>query len=173
MTLSFLGPKGAMQISGVHLDPSWSERDTRSNLHRLSRSLLPQCQALGIIMGDFNFHEHGESRLYLQPPAPKPTPSRLATVFDYLFPRYGEVEQIAYTHRAKIREQDTYARHDRIYTNIVIPTLLDYKPHSGVIWEVTARHEPSDHVPVFLSMTAPRAATGSRLNIPTWVARHP
>eukprot|EP00959_Pyramimonas_sp_CCMP1952_P036422 762447-Pyramimonas_sp.AAC.1 len=56
-----LGPRGATQIAGVHLDPSWSERDTRSKLHGLSRSLLPQAQALGIIVGDFNFYEYGES----------------------------------------------------------------------------------------------------------------
>eukprot|EP00959_Pyramimonas_sp_CCMP1952_P105439 2204266-Pyramimonas_sp.AAC.1 len=102
-----------MQIIGVHIDPEWSERATQSILSSLSRSLLAQFDALGIVLGGFNFHEHRECRHYLEPPVPNKSPSRLATAFDFLFPRYAEVEQPSYTHTPCYHTYSAYLRSAR------------------------------------------------------------
>eukprot|EP00959_Pyramimonas_sp_CCMP1952_P040755 852234-Pyramimonas_sp.AAC.1 len=54
LTITLQGPKGALQVTSVHLDPEWSERATRGIIHSLSRSLLPQFQAMSILLGGFN-----------------------------------------------------------------------------------------------------------------------
>eukprot|EP00959_Pyramimonas_sp_CCMP1952_P434874 9105833-Pyramimonas_sp.AAC.1 len=41
LSLTLVGSKGILQLSGLHLDPDWSEGYNRNVLSRLSRHLLP------------------------------------------------------------------------------------------------------------------------------------
>eukprot|EP00959_Pyramimonas_sp_CCMP1952_P158625 3318083-Pyramimonas_sp.AAC.1 len=62
----------------------------------------------------------------------------------------------------------SFARLDRIYTTMSTQDVLDRCPRSGTAWPSTNLLAPSDHCPVYLSLsTCPPAGP---LRIPTWIA---
>eukprot|EP00959_Pyramimonas_sp_CCMP1952_P263444 5509192-Pyramimonas_sp.AAC.1 len=65
----------------------------------------------------------------------------------------------------------SFARLDRIYTNMSTQDILDHCPRAGTSWPIQDLKAPSDHCPVFLAFS-PWTPTGT-LRIPTWIARHP
>jgi hypothetical protein len=174
MVLNFPHPTFNLRIAGIHCDCRHRPA-TRRNIWRTLDlwRLLPQF-GLYLVIGDFNSIAQGDCRFY---PATGSFRSSNDQMEDIFYEMHGkhlvEFAQEAYTRRGLDDGHfRVLSRIDRAFSNIDTRSAIDLGVRSGVEWPLASGHDPSDHVPVFVSFHAPPTRP-PQPTIPRWIAQLP
>jgi endonuclease/exonuclease/phosphatase family metal-dependent hydrolase len=172
--LDFIHPSFGLRVTAVHCDCRHRPASRRS-LWRAIDLWRPSPQhGLFFVIGDLNSIARGDCRFY---PATGDFKSSADPMEDIFFEASGrhlvELAQEAYTRRGlEGGHFRVLSRIDRAFCNFDTLSLLDLGVKSGVEWPLASGHDPSDHVPIFVTLQAPPARP-PQPSVPVWVARLP
>lgn len=156
----------------LHIDPSLTESVIKDQFARVARACGSRQNTSSFVVGDFNFLEVGEARYSVSNGLERVPAHRLAIAFSRTFQHFTELVQPHFTHRTPQTDNTSYARLDRIYTNMPSVDILDFTPTSGTVWDISDTSLPSDHTAVFFGMK-PFEKGSDVPNVAGWICKHP
>ena len=162
-------------IVNVHFEPELTLRRLRERLRLITPHWPSYPNAVGIILGDFNFCEPEEGRFNVWNQTYTDGDAGKTAMFHSFFPHVLEIAQPDYTGRdsTALEIRRTLSRIDRILINLPMAEARDFHCYSHVFENLWNRTIPSDHAAVRIVIQKPtnRGQQGKR--IPSRMSRHP
>ena len=173
LQLMLQGEKGNLNLTTVHLEPSWSDAYKKEVL-KLINSSSDSDSTISIVSGDFNVVDAEEGRFHPRNGSWTTTDRSFSKWFSSAFPRWIELHQDSFTHQT-IQSDEVYclSRIDKAYIDLPELELMDAKPIAGVAGNPFHVSEVSDHLPVMFRLDCPRQGPPARKVIPMWLIKNP
>ena len=170
--LSLRGPRGALDLCNLHLDPSMSVQERIAFLDTVRSALSDDMRVHTIVCGDFNSDSDFGDRLDCARGVFCGRPGAEQEHFDNIFKEYAELDCRDFTHRTGAQVVTMLSRIDRVYTSLPAALCQDFSFSASVMSPAVAPDFTlSDHVPLKFTMRPTTPAT--RRSVPSWVTRHP
>ena len=145
--------RGTFVFMNVHLDIAAGIRQLRLLFGKMSRTLNHLQHALCFVFGDFNFVHLDDRRLNLTTKLWLREPTSLPGDFEKHLSMLTEVRQHNFTRRSfPSAESQVLSRIDRFYLNFPADMFKTMLILSDVVGDLFDASNPSDHVPVMLSL---------------------
>ena len=171
----------SLNIFNVHIEPQDKGNISVVEFRKMLADIKTSIDSLSgssFLLGDWNFVDSEEGRLNLTSGQVEHQETWREREFNKVLHPLAELVQPDYTRR-KVQESNgtkipvQLARIDRSFTNLNTIDVLDMNITAGVIGKATVYSPLSDHIPHYISISAPSLTPMASSKIPQWIAAHP
>ena len=170
-----IGEAGSLQVVNVHLVPGLARGEWREWVGRLQSCLLLDERSVSIVIGDFNFYPAEEGRFDITSGTVIEGDGWHEEAFHDICSGLVEIEQLDPTRRQVTAEGKvtSLSRLDRAFVRGHAVDVMDMRPRAVVVGCPTKADPTSDHLPLVITLHAPRSKPVRSDAIPKWLVKHP